>query len=77
MEKDTHMGARPSTDAVPDSCTMISLMIIVYEVHQGISEYGQYCVMIVHSQGGPKCPLTIEGPELSILRQCIFEALFE
>ena len=48
-------------------------MTDVYEVYQGISAYR---VMIVHAQI-PECPRPMEGPELSILRQCIFEALFE
>ena len=33
-------------------------------------------VMIVHAQI-PECPLPMEGPRLSILRQCIFEVLLE
>ena len=48
-------------------------MTVVYEVYQGISEY---YVMIVLAQV-PACPLPMEGPRLSILRQCVFEALFE
>ena len=32
--------------------------------------------MIVHAEV-PKCPQPIEGPGLTILRQCIFEVLFE
>ena len=40
---------------------------------QGISEYH---VMTVHAQV-PECPQPMEGPAVSILRQCIFEVLFK
>ena len=48
-------------------------MTVVYEVYQGISAY---CAMNVHAQV-PECQRPMEGPGLSILRLCIFEALFE
>ena len=44
-------------------------MTIVYEVYQGISAYR---AMNVHAQV-PECPRPMEGPGLSILRQCILK----
>ena len=52
---------------------LVQKTTIIYEVYQGISAYR---VKIVYAQI-PECPRPTEGPELSILRQCIFEALFE
>ena len=52
---------------------LVQQMTIVDEVCQAISAYR---AMNVHAQV-PVCPRPMEGPGLSILRQCIFEALLE